>query len=144
MYKIDELHDLLRVNGYKLTSVRKNVYCALVDADQPLSNSELILRLKDVDKVSVYRTVTLFEQIGIVNRIWTGFKSKIELGEVFSPHHHHFSCSECKKILTFKSSTIEQELENLQRTMGIVIAQHHIELSGQCVDCSAPTEDGQI
>ena len=136
MYKLNDLRNLLRTNGHKVTDVRESVYRALVDNKRPLSNAELTLLLTDVDKVSVYRTLALFESIGVIDRIWTGFKSKVELGELFSPHHHHFTCSTCGDITSFKSEQLEKELIALEARLGVTVKQHHIELSGACGRCS--------
>lgn len=136
MYKINDLRDLLRANGHKVTDVRESVYRALVDNKRPLSNAELTQLLTDVDKVSVYRTLALFESIGVIDRIWTGFKSKVELGELFSPHHHHFTCNSCGDITSFKSEQLEKELTALEDRLGVTVKQHHIELSGVCGRCS--------
>ena len=136
MHKMNDFRNLLRSSGHKVTPVRETVYRALATIEAPVSNAELIRQLADVDTVSVYRTLALFEAIGIINRIWTGFKSKVELGELFSPHHHHFTCNTCGGVLSFKSNEIERELTALELKLGVTIQQHQIELSGLCANCN--------
>jgi Fur family ferric uptake transcriptional regulator len=135
MSSFDKLQSALAERGYKITSARKQVYAALAHAAQPLSNAEVIGSVKDTDKVSVYRTLELYESLGITHRIWNGFKSKVELSDPFSPHHHHFTCTSCGKVISFKDKEIERVLTNLEQTMKISVHYHLIELGGECDGC---------
>jgi Fur family ferric uptake transcriptional regulator len=135
MYSLDKLHSALAEHGHRSTAARKQVYSILASATQPLSNSEIIDRVSNIDKVSVYRTLDLYESIGVVHRIWNGFKSKVELSDPFSPHHHHFTCASCGKVISFKSKDIERAMENLERTMGVTIDYHLVEINGRCDSC---------
>lgn len=131
----EKIQHLLSKHGYKVTTVRKKVYLTLANTPHPMSNSELIAEIQDIDKVSVYRTLTLYETIGVIHRIWNGFKSKVELSEEFSPHHHHFTCRRCNKVISFKSNDIEKALDTLQASIDVSIEHHLLELSGTCKDC---------
>jgi Fur family ferric uptake transcriptional regulator len=135
MERREKLRATLSRHGYKVTSVRQRVYEELAKASQPLSNAQLIRSLHDLDKVSIYRTIALFELIGIVHRIWNGFKSSIELSDAFSPHHHHFTCTNCGKVVSFKSEEIEKALHALETDLHVTISQHLVELNGICDDC---------
>ncbi len=137
MHTLDKLYSALAEHGYKATAARKQVYSILASAGQPLSNSEIIDKTSDIDKVSVYRTLELYESIGVVHRIWNGFKSKVELSDPFSPHHHHFTCASCGKVISFKSKGIEYAMEDLARTMGVTIDYHLVEITGRCNECQA-------
>lgn len=135
MERLEKLRATLSQQGHKVTVVRERVYTALAEAPRPLSNSQLIHSLDDLDKVSIYRTIALFESVGIVHRIWNGFKSSIELSDAFSPHHHHFTCTTCGTVMSFKSEEIEKSLHALEATLHVAIDQHIVELSGTCDNC---------
>ncbi len=132
----DKLPEILARTGHKTTTVRKRIYSLLLDVDQPLSNSELVKLASDLDKVSVYRTIALFESIGVIHRIWNGFKSKIELDEELSPHHHHFSCTICGRVSSFDDEELEKTLAQIALKLGVSVKRHLIELSGTCSSCS--------
>src|ERR1700709_2400788 len=51
-----------------------------------------------VDRATIYRTVELFERLGIVHRLNIGWKYKIELSDVFTGHHHHLYCTNCGRM----------------------------------------------
>lgn len=135
MERTEKLRTILSQHGHKVTTTRTRVYQALAEASHPLSNTELIHSLPDLDKVSVYRTIALFESLGIVHRIWNGFKSSIELSDTHSPHHHHFTCTNCGKVISFKSEEVEKTLHALETTLGVTINQHLVEVSGFCDSC---------
>ena len=125
----------LRAHHKKLTDGRWRVYETLAAANQPLSNTQIIARLADRDRVSIYRTLHLFESIGVTHRVWNGFKSAVELSEAFSPHHHHFTCVACARVTSLGSERIEQALAETASGLGVSITSHVIELNGVCRDC---------
>ena len=131
----ETLTKVLVKHGYKVTAPRKMIYFALLEIDKPISNSELIKYLPKVDKVSVYRTISLFENVGLIHRVWNGFKSKVELAEEFSPHHHHFTCMECGSVQSFDDNRIEEALVNIENKLKVHIKKHLVELSGSCAKC---------
>ena len=137
MDKLERLKKLLSEQGYSVTKPRLDTFRALLAADGPIAVTELSSRLVKTDKVSVYRTVELFEKIGIVQRVWSGFRSRIELSEAFSPHHHHFTCIHCSKTVGIRSDELEKNLEGLESENGFTLTHHSIELKGYCRDCRA-------
>ena len=105
-------------------------------AHGPCSTGTLANQLrKDVDRATVYRTVELYEKLGIVNRIWHGFKNQIELSEIFTPHHHHAVCQQCGKTIDIASPELESALAGLARKHQFLTLNHSVELSGYCSDC---------
>lgn len=130
------LSTILAKHDYKLTKPRMAVFTALLHTGKPLTTSALAAQLCDtVDKVTVYRTIALFEKTGIVHRLWSGFKSSVELSEQFSPHHHHFTCLGCQQVSVFDDPGIEASLHALETKMSIQLQQHQIELQGYCQNC---------
>lgn len=132
-----KLRKTLQDNGHSITRARLKTFEALVAAHQPLTVVELAERLVSVDKVSVYRSIHLFESIGVIHKVWTGFKSKVELSEVFSAHHHHFSCILCGHTENITSLALENNLHSIEAEYGFELIQHSVELSGYCMKCSS-------
>ncbi|MCL4357329.1 transcriptional repressor [Patescibacteria group bacterium] len=130
------LAKVLSSNGFSLTQARKRVFGALVD-QEGISMNELICELSGtVDRVSVYRNVTLFEKLGILQRISNGFKYKVELSDSFSSHHHHLSCSQCGQIINIKADQLEGAIKQLGKDHGFVISGHQVEIHGSCAQCA--------
>lgn len=130
------LQKVLRDNGYSLTNARKLIIDILWESE-PQSTNELIKKLHGkIDRASLYRNITLFEKLGLIQRVYIGWKYKIELSDVFSNHHHHISCLKCGKI---KAIHEEDEIENLIHSLadkyGISADRHQLEIQGTCQEC---------
>lgn len=131
----DRLTKTLKVSGYSMTKPRKFVFDELAKAG-PITTASLSQKCQtELDQATVYRTVALFEKLGVVNRIWHGFKSQVELSEIFTPHHHHAVCQNCGESLDIVDPELEKILSKLAKKHGFLSVSHTLELSGYCQDC---------
>lgn len=132
----EKLASTLKKHGYSLTKPRQAVFAAL-QSGTPRSMHELTLDLSSViDRASIYRTVALFEELGIVIRVNYGWKYKIELSDIFSPHHHHLTCTNCGKTISFKEPKgLDRLLTQISLEHGYVHTNHSLEISGLCAQC---------
>lgn len=130
----DILQQTLKAHSYSLTAPRKEILAAL-QRQQPCTTAELIRACKGIDRVTVYRTVQLFEETGIVKRIWLGFKSVIELSELFTPHHHHLTCQRCGTTIEIHEDEVEEMLRDLAAKYHFALQHHSLELTGECPEC---------
>lgn len=133
---LDILQTTLKAAGFSLTKPRLTVFGAL-QSPKPKTMNELVKEIGDViDRASVYRTVKLFEQLGVVNRIQHGFKYRLELSDDYTPHHHHLTCQKCQRVVSFDEPAGIDELINLvASTHGFVHQQHNLEIFGLCAQC---------
>jgi len=131
------LQAALHQHGQSLTKPRRAVYAAL-QGEEPLTVPELIARCSGVDRASVYRTISLFERLGIIQRLQTGWKYKLELSDQFHDHHHHATCLGCGKAeVLAEDASLEAHLSQLARASGFSVARHQLELQGWCADCQS-------
>ena len=130
------LRKVLSDNRAKLTQPRLFVFRLLLDHG-PQSLAELTARSAgNVDRVSVYRIVALFERVGILKKVTIGWKYKVELSEIFLDHHHHITCLSCGTVTAVKENeAIETILHTLANGTGFVVASHQLELQGYCQKC---------
>ncbi len=130
------LEKILRAHGYSVTQPRRAVFKLLL-SQPPQAMRDLIGRAdSQIDRVSIYRIINLFETLGISKRITIGWKYKIELSDIFLVHHHHISCLRCSKIVAVKDSTvIENEITRLSADHGFTLTSHQLELQGICETC---------
>ncbi len=137
---MQSIEQILKKNNLSITSTRKTVFDQLLQGDA-YSMNELCLTLKNkVDRASIYRTVSLFEKIGITKRVNIGWKYKIELSDTFRPHHHHLQCTDCGNLIDIP----EAELQKVEATIkGIAdkhnfeLKNHQLELQGLCSTCQS-------
>lgn len=134
----DTFRSMLKTAGYSLTGARTAVFEALV-GQEPLSMHELVEKVPQVDRASVYRAVELFEQLHIVQRLNTGWKYKLELTDKFSAHHHHMTCTNCGSTVALKEVELERFIDVLAKTHGFRPTAHQIEIQGVCAKCLSQT-----
>lgn len=128
---------ILRKNGYSVTKARELVFQLLSGASEPWTMHRLIEETSGkIDRVSVYRTVELFEKLGIAQRINIGWKYKLELSEMFLDHHHHMTCLTCGRIVTVNDEPqFESMIERLASQNDFSVTLHQLEIQGFCNTC---------
>lgn len=133
----DNLKSLLKNDGASLTKPRKVVFDLLLNQG-PQSMQVLVRRASGkVDRATVYRTVELFERLGIARRLNIGWKYKIELSDVFTGHHHHFYCTNCGRMFDLPDNTmLETMIDTVTAKSGFSPRGHQLEVYGLCVNCS--------
>jgi Fur family ferric uptake transcriptional regulator len=131
------LKALLRKNNSSLTKPRKVVFNLLL-GQEPQSMQVLVKRAEGkVDRATVYRTIELFEELGIVHRLNIGWKYKVELSDLFLGHHHHFHCTNCGKTFTMQANPmLETMIDSAVAKEGYSPRSHNLEISGLCPACS--------
>lgn len=132
----DTLKALLKNSGYSLTKPRRIIF-DLLAGQEPQSMQVLVQRAAGkVNRATVYRTIELFERLGIAHRLNIGWKYKIELSDVFKDHHHHLYCTNCgtTRILP-ANNMLESMIETLARKESFAIRGHQLEIYGLCPNC---------
>ena len=128
------LHDV----GYRLTAARRAVLYALEGAARPLSAAELrdLARTyhEGLGLVTVYRTLEILEQLGLVRRIHEhgacrGFAAS-------SPGHRHaITCEKCSQAVEFDGDDVCLITSEVERKTGYQISDHWLQLTGLCPRC---------
>jgi len=133
-----QLVSTLKQEGFSLTKPRQLVFEALQNYE-PQTMRELVARCgANLDRASLYRTIALFEQLGIVQRLQIGWKYKLELSDAFSHHHHHFSCVRCGRLIALEEDpSLEARLHELAKAANFVPQDHQLEIRGLCDNCSS-------
>lgn len=133
---IKQLADFLQEHGQNSTEPRRLVFMALQNSD-PLTMSELEKRCLGIDRSSVYRTVLLFERLGIIQRLNIGWKYKLELSDSFQKHHHHLTCQICGSHTEISEDAgLDAELQKLADAHNFSLKGHQLELYGICKNCA--------
>ncbi len=127
--------DHLRQAGHKITSSRKMIWNAL--AQTPLSALEIHGILKDkgleVDLVTIYRSLDLFINLGLINKTRLDDKTaRYELKD--QDHHHHLICQTCKKIKDISFNEANW-IKRIEKESEFTINNHQLEFFGLCKRC---------
>ena len=123
--------------GYSLTQPRRLVINYLSEHGSATSADLAAGLAGQVNRATVFRTLGLFRQLGIVHDVGLGPQRQVELADRFGPHHHHLVCSQCGRTISFESHTIEELVQRVATNHGYQLEQHHLELVGRCPKCQA-------
>lgn len=134
---MSEINDLLARNNLRATRPRLDVFAALQQAGEPLSIRELVELSPASDRVSIYRTLELFERLNIITVVHVGWKKRYELGSAYQKHHHHhLVCTHCGNITEINSERLEDVIYTLTGAHGFTPTGHTFEITGICMQCS--------
>jgi Fur family transcriptional regulator, ferric uptake regulator len=127
---------MLSNGGYRLTDARIDTFKLLMGSE-PQSISQILARAKGkIDRVSVYRSIELFEKLGISHRVYIGWKYKIELSDDFVAHHHHLSCLGCGKIIDIEDEEhMNSFIKEVTLKFNFKPRRHQFEIDGYCAEC---------
>lgn len=127
------LEELCAERGMRMTDQRRVIARVLQESDDHPDVEELYRRSSAVDpKISistVYRTVKLFEDTGIIERHdFRDGRSRYET--VPEEHHDHLIDLKNGVVIEFRSAEIEALQEKIAREHGFKLVDHRLELYG--------------
>lgn len=127
------LIELCAERGLRMTEQRRVIAQILQDSSDHPDVEELHRRASAIDsKISiatVYRTVKLFEDAGIIERHdFREGRSRYET--VPEEHHDHLIDLKSGKVIEFHSAEIEALQEKIAREHGFRLVDHRLELYG--------------
>lgn len=133
MHQPIDIEALCQQRGLRITDQRRVIARVLSEADDHPDVDELHQRAVAIDKgisiATVYRTVRLFEEAGILDRHDFG-DGRARYEAAPEAHHDHMIDVESGKVIEF----VDPELESLQRQiaekLGYRLVDHRMELFG--------------
>jgi Fe2+ or Zn2+ uptake regulation protein len=137
----DEVATLLRRADQRYTTGRRRVVAALQEGGGPVTITQILAVDPSLSQSSVYRNLTILEEVGAVTRIVTGDDfSRYELAEHLTEHHHHLICSDCGDVVDFSlddsfESTLDTALHTAASKLGFEVNAHRLDLFGTCEQC---------
>ncbi len=142
---MDKINDqwVERFSGYKLTPQRRLVLEVLTENESDHLSAEEVFNLSrkrdgDIGIATIYRTLDLLEEVGIVHKCDFGDgRSRYELSlESQDEHyHHHLVCLECRKILEVEEDLLNQLEALIVDKMDFRIVDHRVQFYGICREC---------
>ena len=126
--------------GLKMTEQRRVIAQVLSDANDHPDVETLYARASEVDPkigmATVYRTVRLFEEAGIIEK--HDFRDGRARYEGASDHHHdHLVDLRSGEVLEFFNEEIERLQKKIAKELGYKLVDHRMELYG------VPLKDGE-
>lgn len=125
--------DLLRQHDLSVTPFRIKLLKLLTKVHVPLSVQKLADEFgESVDKVTLYRNLETFEQVGLICRMYFNGQEALYEQRFTDHHHHHLICTNCGKIEDVPGCSIEAP----RTGSGFRIHHHHVEFYGLCHQCA--------
>ncbi len=119
--------------GVKMTSQRRTILQVLEAAVDHPSVDEVYRRAKDIDTsisiATVYRTLSLFDEMNIVQR--HDFNQTFARFEVNLEHHHHLIDVGTGEVVEFQNEALEILKAKIADELGYELVDHRLELYGR-------------
>jgi Fur family ferric uptake transcriptional regulator len=146
------LADRLRRVGQRVTPQRLVILGALRPGEH-LAADEVFARveplLPGVNRSTVYRTLELFRDLGLVSM--TDLGGGARQFELIDDLHHHLICHRCGAIMELDDALVDPLRDGIRTRYGFAPAIDHLAVFGFCAVCtrvgdsreSGPSSEGQ-
>jgi Fur family transcriptional regulator, ferric uptake regulator len=129
----------LRRAGRRLTRQRQAIWDALLaEPDQHLSAEDVVERVREdlphVNPSTVYRTLDLLVEEGLVLRTDLG-ADRAYYEPTHEHPHHHLVCERCGAVAHLHDETLGELAERITKASGYTLGEREISFFGLCPDC---------
>ncbi len=128
----------LHENGHLLTPARRAVVETMASSRRAITPLQVYdaarKRHPGLGVASVYRTLEMLEQLGLVQRVHRpeGCEAFVAAGE---GHRHLLVCERCGRVAYFEGDHLQPLIGSISRRSGYRIGEHWLQLFGLCHDC---------
>ncbi len=163
-----QLQEILRKNGYRLTSQRQAILDVLQASTGLLTAEDIYQKTQEINSginlATIYRTLTMLREIGVVEHAYASpehHEAGFSLSR-FSPlakpdgcaedsalppttghspieKHFHFHCLRCGQLIQFQSAAITEVLNNTPALREALVDQVCMCIQGYCAECAEKT-----
>lgn len=140
--------DRLKAHGLKLTSPRQSLLKAMSKLDAPFTTEQVFKAVSrpsskgksKFDLVTVYRSLSAFNEAGILSRVdLDDGVIRYEWADPSGHHHHHFVCTSCRTIEPLDLCSVHGPIQSQEEALvrkGYARIVHRLEFYGLCPRCS--------
>lgn len=137
------LLNILKENGYKLTTQRKIIFNIFTENEGAhLSPEEIYDKVRDkhpdIGIATVYRTLQLLEDLDILYKVNFNdgcSRYELNLDKDAGHHHHHLICLNCGKVIEVELDLLENLEEEIEKSCEFEIVDHSVKFYGYCKSC---------
>jgi len=129
---------LFKEKKLSLSHPRLLIYQELSNVSGPLSPLEiyqsLLKKKRKIGLTSIYRSLDLFESLGMVFKIVNGSSVRYKLCELEN-HHHHIVCKACGSVVELNFCDISDWSKKVTESTGYQVVDHQLNFYGFCKSC---------
>lgn len=138
----------LRGRKLKLTGERMTILHAIFARKTHFDAEALHASLRDtggdISRATVYRTLDLLVQCGLVRKNSLGASHASYEATRDNEHHDHLICLNCNKVIEFFRPDLETLQEEICLEKGFQPMHHSLQIFGLCGDCRGKADEGRI
>ena len=129
--------DFLAQKNLRLTGQRRAIIETVFSTEQHFTAEQLLewsrRRDKSVSRATVYRTLPLLTESGLVREMDFGKEHKFyDPNYAEHPRHNHIICQDCGQIVEFESDQIEQLENEISHRLGFSLKAHRLQITASC------------
>ena len=92
--KQEDIKELIRENGFRVTSARTDVLKFLSAQERPVGVDSVAKKFPSINLTTLYRMMDAFVEVGLVETHDLGH-GHVDYEFAHRPHHHHAVCESC-------------------------------------------------
>jgi Fur family ferric uptake transcriptional regulator len=129
----------LSERGFRETDARRSIVESVLNKDGQFNARQLHdeLRPWGVGRATVFRTLDLLVELGVLNRLHTDERCSSYI-VCADQHHHHLVCERCGAVQEISDARVERAVRAMAVESGFRAREHHLEIVGVCERCQAP------
>ena len=131
-----DLMAVLESHGYRSTAPRRAIVRLLEQKQGGFTAEEISDELPSVGRATVYRTIKLFLEAGVICKL-----TLLEGAHLYLlcgvGHHHHSVCVECGEVEELRAAAVERLIRAVSADIRGEIVEHRLELYVNCGACPA-------
>ncbi len=129
--------DFLGRKNLRVTAQRKVIIDTAFSTQQHFTADQLLAwsrgRDKSISRATVYRTLPLLTESGLVREMDFGKDRKFyDPNYAEHPHHNHIICQDCEKIVEFDSEKLAKLEHQISHRLGFSIKAHRLQITATC------------
>jgi len=133
----DRIKDVLRDLDMRVTLARVLILGSFAESCDPMCADDIfkLLKGKNINVVTIYRTLTSFEKSGIIRKV--DLRRESVYYEIAGHHHHHIVCTVCGMIEKLDMCDVEEVSKKAVKKSSYFkkVDQHSLEFFGVCTLC---------
>ncbi len=136
--RLEHILRLLREKGGRVTTARRAIITALLEAKSHITADELTTivqaRHPDVHLSTIYRCLETLEELGVVDHVHLGHGRAVY--HLTDQRHQHLVCELCGAVTEVPDEVFEGLAGLLLADYGFTLQPHHFAVLGRCPTCT--------
>ena len=135
---VERILDLLRARGGRVTTARRAIISALLDAAADHVTADELSDIvqaahPDVHLSTIYRCLEALEELGVVDHVHLGHGRAVY--HLTDARHQHLVCDRCGAVVEVPDDVFDALGARLRREFGFTLQHGHFAVPGLCAAC---------